>query len=133
MKATLSLVALLVGSSLISYAKPSLITFIRARSVGNTDIAKQILYVRVPDNLTDAQIEKLMSPYAAQELKSRQLDQVIVWIDLQAAINCEKLSGKPYFTYSYPPKTLKPGFASRKVYLDTVADLRAKGSCKALY
>ncbi|WP_287130175.1 hypothetical protein [Candidatus Cyanaurora vandensis] len=125
------LLALLVA--LPVSAKPVPIYLIRARDVGSTDLARTILYVRVPDQATDREIAQATANYAAQQAKARQVDEITVWIDLAAATDCEKLAGKPYLTYSYPAKTLKPGFSSRPEYLKTIASLRAKGSCKPLY
>lgn len=114
-------------------AQPVDIYLIRARDVGNTDLARMILYVRVPDSVADARLTRQIALYAAQQAKARRVDELTVWVDLAAATNCEKLAGKPYLSYRYPARTSQLGFASRKEYLATVASLRAKGSCKPLY
>ncbi|WP_218082666.1 hypothetical protein [Anthocerotibacter panamensis] len=128
------LLVCLLGSALLPVRAETIpIALIRVRDVGSTDLARQIHYVRIPDRATDQQIQAAVSAYAGREAKDRRIDELTVWIDLEAARDCEKLAGKPYFTYAYPTKTLKPGFRSRAEYLKTVAGLRAKGSCKPLY
>jgi len=130
MKIWLGLVWLWMGAVV---AQPLDIYLIRARDVGSTDLARMILYVRVPDTVPDAQLTARIAQYAAEQAKVRRVDELTVWVDLAAATNCEKLAGKPYLSYRYPARTSQLGFASRKEYLATVASLRAKGSCKPLY
>jgi hypothetical protein len=71
--------------------------------------------------------------YAQQEQKKRGVDELTVWVDLEAAKDCEKLAGKPYLSYTYPSKIATLGFPNRKAYLDAVTTQRTQGRCRPLY